>query len=145
MFGSSKYGKGFGLKTNSYANNNIANGWHMYLQHASIHCHLLCSRVVYRLGNSYQLHYETGLKAIITNLLGVNGLSRLRAELRVQIKGLTIIMDLISNLLRSPWSHLLATSLNVLVSEGISMPCLQDICLNISLPVMVPTSIPTQH
>jgi hypothetical protein len=84
-----------------------------------------------------------GLKALITNLLAVKGLSRLRAELRAQIKGLKIIMDLICNLLRSPWSHLLATSLNVLVSEGISMPCLQDICLNLSLPV--PTSIPTQH
>ena len=72
------------------------------------------------------------LKALITNLL-VKGLSRLRAELRAQIKGLTIIIDLIGNLLRSPWSHLLATSLNVLVSGGISLPCLQDICLNLSL------------
>jgi hypothetical protein len=89
-----------------------------------------------------------GLKALITNLLAVKGLLRLRAELRAQIKGLTIIIDLICNLLRSPWSHLLATSLNVLVSEGISLPCLQDVCLqdvclNLSLPV--PTSIPTQH
>src|ERR1700683_2172890 len=76
-----------------------------------------------------------GLKALIRNLPAVKGLSRLRAELRAQIKGLTIIMDLICDLRRSPWSHLLATSLYVLVSEGISMSCLQDVCLNLSLPV----------
>ena len=27
----------------------------------------------------------------------------------------------------------MATSLNVLVPEGISLPCLQDVCLNLSL------------
>ena len=83
------------------------------------------------------------LKALITSLLAVKGLSRLRAGLRAQIKGLTSIINLICNLLRLPRSHLLATSLDVLVSEGISLPCLQDICPNLSLPV--PTSIPIQH
>jgi hypothetical protein len=68
-----------------------------------------------------------GLKALITNLLAVKGLLRLRAELKAQIKGLTIIIDLICNLLRSPWSHLLATSLNVHVSEGISLSCFQNV------------------
>src|ERR1700683_3548497 len=103
--------------------------------------HIICTQVLLHLhmfGNAVN-----GLRALITNLLAVKGLSRLRAELRAQIKGLTIIIDLICNLLRSPWSHLLATLLNVLVSEGISPPCLQDIHLNLSLPV--PTSIPTQH
>jgi len=51
------------------------------------------------------------LKALITNLLAVKGLTGLRAH----VKGLIIIIDLICNLLRSPRSHLLATSLNVLV------------------------------
>jgi hypothetical protein len=54
-------------------------------------------------------------KALIANLLAAKGLSRLRAGLRAQIKGLTIIINLICNLLGSPRSHLLATPLNVLV------------------------------
>jgi hypothetical protein len=55
------------------------------------------------------------LKALIANLLAVKGLTGLRAGLRAHVKGLIIIIDLICKLLRSPQSHLLATSLNVLV------------------------------
>jgi hypothetical protein len=46
------------------------------------------------------------LKALIANPLAAKGLSRLRAGLRAQIKGLTIIIDLIRNLLVSPHGHL---------------------------------------
>jgi hypothetical protein len=55
------------------------------------------------------------LKTLIANLLATKGLSRLRAGLRAQIKGLTIIIDLICNLLVSPQSHLVATLFNILV------------------------------
>ena len=55
------------------------------------------------------------LKALIANLLAAKGLTWLRARLRACVKGLMIIIDFICNLLRSPQSHLLATSLNVLV------------------------------
>ena len=79
------------------------------------------------------------LNALITNLMAVKGLSRLRARLRAQIKGLTIIINLFviySGTLESPLGHLTQCTclwryLIVLSSGHLSLP--------------VSTSFPTQH
>jgi hypothetical protein len=42
------------------------------------------------------------LKALIANLLTAKGLTQLRAGLRAHVKGLTIIINLICNILGSP-------------------------------------------
>ena len=80
------------------------------------------------------------LGALITNLLAIKGLSRLRAGLRAQIKGLTIIIDLICNLLVSPQSHLCGHLTQHTCPLKVSpLPCHQDIHLHLPLPV--PASI----
>ena len=66
------------------------------------------------------------LKALIPILLAVivKTLIVLRAKLRAHVKGLIITTNLICNLHRSPHSHLLATSLDVLFRKYLHHPIL---------------------
>ena len=82
------------------------------------------------------------LKALIANLLAAKGLTRLRAGLRARVKGLTIIIDLICNLIGLPRSHLLLTRHTHRPNVS-PPPRHRDVRLHLSLPV--PASIPTLH
>jgi hypothetical protein len=71
---------------------------------------------------------------LITNLPAANGLSRLKAGFRAQIKGLTIIINLISHVTsESPHGHLIQHTHLLKASPP---PCHQDVCL--ILPLLLP-------